>query len=254
MRIYMFKCCEREAYCTAMRDFRRVISTAPRITQSAANLIISPSKQHTSTVIGPIHGLGDTNRGWSDIALYMHEHLPSTKFVLPNAPMMPVTLNGGHRMPSWYDLAGAGSRFEEACRGIDDSRATIAQLVQGDIDDGTPPDRIVIAGFSQGGALALYTGLQATHALAGILVLSGYLAGAPSFKLSPAACRTPVLHCHGVEDQMVRLEWARETESRLRALGHSNYTLNEYDDLGHSARLDEIGDAVAWLRIQLGYT
>jgi len=213
-------------------------------------IIIQPPADvpHTATVIGPIHGLGDSSRGWLDGAMQMYMNVPHCKFILPDAPVQPVTLNNGYEMPSWYDITGLGDRFEEDCKGIEESRTRINALIEEELSNGIPADRIVICGFSQGGALSLITGLQCNHSLAGCLVLSGYLAGAPTFKLNDAAKKTPVLHLHGKIDPMVRVEWARETQKRVVECGHPNYILKEYDGLEHSVNNEEMADAVAFLK------
>lgn len=139
-------------------------------------IVIEPPEgtAHTATVVGPIHGLGDSARGWLDGALMLWRHVPHCRMILPDAPVAPVTLNGGFEMPSWYDIVGgSGDRFEEPCEGLDASRARITRLIEGEIEAGMSPDRIAVAGFSQGGALTLVCGLQFRTPLAGCLVMSG---------------------------------------------------------------------------------
>jgi predicted esterase len=204
---------------------------------------------HTATVVGPLHGLGDTNMGWTDVANHLHMRMPHIKFILPNAPTSPVTLNGGMKMPSWYDIVSLdANRADQECDGIEASRKEITSLIYEEVEAGVPLDRIAVAGFSQGGALALYAGLQLPKPLAGVVVMSGYLANANAFKLSPAAAATPVAHFHGAIDPTVRVHWARESAEKLRALGLREYDLKEYPDLGHSANLEEVNDVEAWLR------
>lgn len=236
-----------------------MISTSPVVTKDKARnglVTISPSEseRHTATFIGPMHGLGDTNMGWVDVAGHLHTQLPYIKFVLPNAPTAPVTLNGGMPMPSWYDITSLTDRAGQLCHGIEESRATITALIEEEIAGGIPIDRIVVGGFSQGGALALYSGLQYPGRLAGVCVMSGYLARAEAFTLAPEAAATPVAHFHGAADPTVRIEWARESGTRLRALGVLEYTLSEYEELGHSASLEEMNDVEAWLRCTLPAT
>jgi len=214
-------------------------------------IIISPPPeiQHTATVVGPIHGLGDSARGWCDSALILSADLPHCKFILPDAPISPVTLNNGYEMPSWYDIEGQQDRFEEKCKGLEDSKARITALINSELESGMPANRIAVAGFSQGGALSLVTAGSFHTQLAGCLVMSGYLAGAPSFQLSEAAKDTPVLHLHGKVDPMVKIEWARETQKRIvNDFGHRNYQLKEYDDLEHSVSVEEMSDAIAFLK------
>lgn len=224
----------------------------PRVLQDTGRgglITISPAAaaQHTATFIGPIHGLGDTNMGWADLAMQLHSALPHVKFVLPNAPRSPVTLNGGMVMPSWYDITSLDDRVGQSCVGIDESRATITALIDEEVAAGIELDRIVVGGFSQGGAMSLYAGLQYPGRLAGVCVMSGYLAKAESVVLHPAAAQTPVKHFHGVVDQVVKIEWARESARAVRAMGCATYELDEYPDLAHSASMEELEDVAIWL-------
>eukprot|EP00750_Incisomonas_marina_P015656 INCI18420.2.p1 GENE.INCI18420.2~~INCI18420.2.p1 ORF type:complete len:232 (+),score=19.23 INCI18420.2:116-811(+) len=150
----------------------------PKVYMDSSNnaIVIEPSDPllHTATVVGPIHGLGDSARGWLDGALMLWRHVPHCKMILPNAPVAPVTLNGGMRMPSWYDIVGGGGdRFSEPCAGLDESRARINALIDAEVASGIPASRIALAGFSQGGAMTLVCGLQYPATLAGCLVMSG---------------------------------------------------------------------------------
>jgi len=233
-----------------------VAAMQPRVSQNQNRnglITLKPAEGavHSATFVGPIHGLGDTNRGWLDVASLLHTRLSHIKFVLPNAPTSPVTLNGGMQMPSWYDITSLDDKLGQPCTGIADSRATIDQLIAEEVASGIPLDRIVVGGFSQGGAMSLYAGLQYPGQLAGVLVLSGYLAAAEKFALAPEAANTPVAHFHGADDPVVNVQWARESAKMLRELGCSHYTLKEYESLGHSASMEEIADVEAWLAERL---
>ena len=129
------------------------------------------------------------------VAQHLATHLPWCKFVLPTAPVSPVTLNGGMRMNSWYDIVGLDERSNEQCHGIEESRQRITQYLR-DAHEQTqlPYSRMVLAGFSQGGALNLYTGLQFESKLAGIVVLSGYLPCAKQLQITPGLETTPIFH------------------------------------------------------------
>ena len=237
---------------SACRPLMLAAMGQPRVTQDASRngqVTIEPADaaRHTATFIGPIHGLGDTNQGWLGAAMHLHTQMPHVKFVLPNAPTMPVTLNMGMPMPSWYDITSLDDRASQPCTGIEESRAVVDALIAEELAAGTPLDRIVVGGFSQGGALALFSGLQYPGRLAGVCCLSGYLAKAEAFVLSPEAAATPVAHFHGTLDPTVQIAWARESAARLRALGCTDYTLKEYAHLGHSVDPEEIEDLQAWL-------
>lgn len=223
-----------------------------RLVREGTTVIINASSRHTATVILS-HGLGDTADGWSDAAIEMARHLPHIKWILPTAPSNPVTLNGGMRMPSWYDIESLSqSRGQQECAGIDQSTSTLQNLVKGEKDKGIDPSRIVLAGFSQGGAMSLWTGLQlpATFSsrLAGVLVMSGYLPKEHSFVVSELGKETPVLHCHGSVDPLVLPEFAEASRAKVLGGGHSaGYELRMYRGLAHSANMQELMDVVQWL-------
>lgn len=234
--------------------FRCIMSEAakPVITQDKARngmLTIAPGQEHTATFIGPIHGLGDTNMGWADAAHHLHtSSLGHVKFILPNAPIQPVTLNMGMSMPSWYDITSLDDRSNQECEGIEDARKMVNDLIQEELDAGIPLSRIVVGGFSQGGALALYAGLQYDGQLAGVCCMSGYLPKDHAFELSEAAKKTPVAHFHGTDDPTVKIEWARQSQEKLTAMGLETYGLFEYKGMGHSACPEEFADVEKWLQ------
>merc|ERR1712187_854372 len=173
--------------------------------------------------------------------------LPHLRFVCPTAPTSPVTLNEGMHMPSWYDLVGLEDRADEACAGIEDSRQQVLSLLDHEAD-AVGHDRCVLAGFSQGGAMALYVGLQVPSRLAGIIAMSAYLPRPDAVVLgSEATVTTPVLQCHGELDGMVKMSAARKTEEFLLSRGFGNCTFHVYPDLGHSATDEEIQDVRDWL-------
>jgi len=152
---------------------------------------------------------------------------------------------------SWYDITSLDKRESQPCTGIEESRQAMLDLISAEVASGIPPSRIAIAGFSQGGAVALFTGLQYSHTLAGVLCLSGYLAAEERFILAPEAVNTPVAHFHGSDDQTVQIKWARGSQAHLRELGIRTYELKEYSPLGHSASQQEIADVLAWLQARL---
>ncbi|CAJ1394811.1 unnamed protein product [Effrenium voratum] len=204
---------------------------------------LGPSKPSSCVVL--LHGLGDTAEGWLGGAHHLAASLPETRFVLPTAPTQPVSLNGGMPMPSWYDIRGLGERSDEPCDGIEESRQRVEQLIQDELDAGLAPEKIVLAGFSQGGALSLYTGLRLPIRLAGVVCMSGYLPFTRTFATSPEAAQVPVLHCHGSADGVVRLDWAEAGAERLRQLAVP-LEMRLYD-MGHSACEEELDDVAEWI-------
>ncbi|RYG62792.1 hypothetical protein EON64_17210, partial [archaeon] len=115
--------------------------------------------KHSASVILS-HGLGDSGEGLEDLAVMWREHLPHIKFILPTAGQRAVTINMGQRMNAWYNISGLDDRAHDSCEGLEESAAFLSSLVRSEVAQGIPRCRIVLAGFSQGGALSLFTGLQ----------------------------------------------------------------------------------------------
>jgi len=199
-----------------------------------------------------MHGLGDTSQGWSDVAMMLAKEFPFLKLVLPTAPTKPVTLNGGERMPSWYDIIGLDSRAKETCEGIDDSVSTINSLIQNEINSGIKSERIIVAGFSQGGAMAITTGLKFPSKLGGVVALSGYLPRPNEFVPSAANKNTKVFFGHGDEDDVVQLPWAQLSADKLKGLGVTNVEFKIYKGMPHSACRSEIDDVIDFVRSAMG--
>lgn len=164
--------------------------------------------------------------------------MPYIKFILPTAPTQPVTMNMGMPMPSWYDIKGLDERANEDCKGISESKARIEGILAKEHSErGLPYSRMLLAGFSQGGALSLFTGLQLDQTLAGIVVLSGYLPAAGKFNLKQS--KVPIWHGHGTMDPMVQLTMAQKTKQRLTEAGIEDYTLKTYP-IPHSVSPEEL--------------
>jgi len=228
---------------SAIRGLRsRSMSRTER--DSATNRItIHPQEgSHSATVI-LMHGLGDSADGFGDVAEMWSKSMPWVKLILPTAQARPVTLNGGMRMNAWYDIVGLDARSAEACEGIEGSISIVREILEAEVQAGILPGRIVLAGFSQGGALALFTGLQlpVEYKPAGIIVMSGYLPAASKFKLTESFQDVPVLHCHGTADMVVRHEWGAQTKEAVVAQGLQNYELKSVPGMPHSVNMDVLG-------------
>ncbi len=186
--------------------------------------------------------------GWADAAYQLAtSSLSHVKFVLPNAPIAPVTLNGGMPMPSWYDITSLDNRANQPCDGLDASVATVNALIAEELENGIPLERIVVGGFSQGGAVSLFAGLSYPGRLAGIVCMSGYLPRDHDFALDKVGKTTPVGHFHGIDDPTVRIEWATQSQEKLKALGVVSYELSQYPGLGHGLSPEEFADVEAWV-------
>ncbi len=202
-----------------------------------------------------LHGLGADG---SDFAPFVQEvALPAlpggVRWVFPNAPHIPVSMNGGYVMPAWYDIRQ--DRRDEDAPGLMRSAAQIEALLLREIARGVPAERIVLAGFSQGCAMSLLAGLRFGQRLAGVVGLSGYLPLAADYAARKAAgefaqnAATPVWLAHGSQDEMVPVARGAESRDALAALGH-DVSWQTYP-MAHSVCMPEVADLTAWLRDRL---
>ncbi|XP_055337290.1 acyl-protein thioesterase 1-like [Paramacrobiotus metropolitanus] len=208
--------------------------------------VTNPTANHTGTVIF-LHGLGDTGAGWSEAFREIRE--PHIKYICPTAVPMPVTLNGGMRMPSWFDIHSLQIGGREDTEGIKRAvKELIYELISDEEKNGIPSNRIVVGGFSQGGALALYSSLTLEKPLAGVMSLSGWLPLAMEF---PAIAHSinkdiPVLLCHGDSDPLVAPLVGQMTKEKLSAFV-PNVTMKVYPGMGHSSSSQEMMDVKAFI-------
>jgi len=192
-----------------------------------------------------LHGLGADGHDFEPIVPALS--LPSglrARFVFPHAPVQSVTINYGHVMPAWYDVYGDGRQDAD---GIRVSQGRIEALIARERARGVSTRRIVLAGFSQGGAIALQTGLRHPERLAGILALSTYLPLAETLgaEANPANRDVPIFMAHGTEDPVIPLQRAAISRDQLRKLGHQ-VEWHEYP-MPHAVCPEEIADVGAWL-------
>jgi phospholipase/carboxylesterase len=199
-----------------------------------------------------LHGLGADGNDFVPIVAELELDGAAVRFVFPHAPMQPVTINGGMVMRAWYDISDAAIRREDA-GGVRASQQHVEALVAREAGRGIAESRIVLAGFSQGGAIALYTGLRHERRLAGIMALSCYLplADALAAEASPANRDAPILMAHGTGDPVVAYPRALESRKLLEGLGY-RVEWHEYP-MPHSVCMEEVGDVGAWLRRALGF-
>lgn len=211
---------------------------------------IEPAQPATASVVW-LHGLGAS--GDDFVPIVPHLRLPHMRFVFPEAPARPVTINAGYVMPSWYDIRslgfGAAAREDEAQ--ILASTAQIDALVAREVARGVPASRVVLAGFSQGGALALHVGHRHPDTLAGILVLSAYLIRPDALDEGhPANAATPMLFMHGRHDDVVPYEAGRLACARFTREGR-DVRWRDYP-MGHEVTGEQIADIGRWLHERLG--
>lgn len=194
-----------------------------------------------------MHGLGADGHDFEPVVPELR--LPPglrVRFVFPHAPIRPVTINAGMRMRAWYDIFQLGGGAEDEA-GIRASQAEVEKLIERETQRGVRPGRIVLAGFSQGGAMALHTGLRHPEPLAGIIALSTWLPLAAQLpaERSAANVRTPIFMAHGTEDPMVPLALAQASRAALERLGYA-VEWHQYP-MPHSVCGEEIADIAAFL-------
>ena len=196
-----------------------------------------------------LHGLGADGNDFVPVASELDlAAVGGVRFVFPHAPVMPVTINNGYRMRAWYDILGTDLVRREDEAGLRASLAAVEMLIAREKSRGIPAHRIVLAGFSQGCAMALMTGLRHEERLGGIVGLSGYLplAAATEAERAHANAPTPVFLAHGQHDNVVPLARGKASCELLTRLGY-DVTWREYP-MAHSVCMEEIADLNAWLR------
>jgi phospholipase/carboxylesterase len=216
--------------------------------QSRDAIVMTPATPPKGSVIW-LHGLGAD--GTDFVPLVPELRLPDAmapRFIFPNAPLRSVTVNNGMLMPAWYDIYSLGVRDREDAAGIQESAATVHGLIDRERAAGIDAKRIVLAGFSQGGAIALQAGVRYPEALAGILALSTYL----PLRATLVAERTsanqaiPILMCHGREDPIVPIELARQSFAALTAAGFAPQWLDY--PMQHQLCAEEVVAISRWLQ------
>uniref|UniRef100_A0A667H2J8 palmitoyl-protein hydrolase n=1 Tax=Lynx canadensis TaxID=61383 RepID=A0A667H2J8_LYNCA len=212
--------------------------SVPLLTDAAT---VSGAERETAAVIF-LHGLGDTGHSWADALSTIR--LPHVKYICPHAPRIPVTLNMKMVMPSWFDLMGLSPDAPEDEAGIKKAAENIKALIEHEMKNGIPANRIVLGGFSQGGALSLYTALTCPHPLAGIVALSCWL---PLHRAFPQAANgsakdLAILQCHGELDPMVPVRFGALTAEKLRSVvTPARVQFKTYPGVMHSS-CPQVGD------------
>ncbi|KAK7685975.1 hypothetical protein QCA50_010785 [Cerrena zonata] len=233
-------------------------------------LSVSPRMKHTATVIF-IHGLGDTGFGWQPLAEFLGKdpQLDRVKWILPHAPRRHIPLRND-TMPAWYDFVSLDPPTEVEADILESAKA-IDDLIDDEIERGTPADRIVLGGFSQGAAMTLLTGLTTQHQIAGLIVLSGRLPMREKFKTLPISSHVQeysIFWGHGTGDKVVTYELGvlsadyLKTELGIKPAGlhfadpsssSSNakpigIDFHSYEDLGHTVTDEEVEDIRKFLK------
>ncbi len=215
---------------------------------------IETAPNPTATVIW-MHGLGADGNDFAPMVPELRlGSAPAIRFVFPHAPMIPVTINNGYVMRAWYDISygdleGKSRQADE--KGVRASQAKIEKLIAREVARGIRANKIVIAGFSQGGAIALHTGLRHAAPLAGIMALSTYLPAPHTLPAEAAAANRDIalFYAHGSDDQVIPIAMAETSRQTLSAAGYA-VDWHEYP-MQHSVCLEEIRDISAWLQTVL---
>ena len=211
------------------------------------SIIIETNPQADAAVIW-LHGLGADGNDFVPIVEQLQ--LPShyaIRFIFPHAPMRPITINQGYQMPGWYDISSLSIVEGEDEAGIKESSAILKQLCQEQEEKGIESERIVVAGFSQGGAVALHCGCRYPKPLAGIMALSTYLPLAETLndEISESMAETPVFMAHGRQDDVVSYEYGK---SSMEQLQNNDIDVNWHEyDMGHAVCMEEINHIRQWL-------
>jgi phospholipase/carboxylesterase len=217
-----------------------------------AYVSVKPKAEHTSSVIW-MHGLGADGHDFESILPELKlPHSHGIHFIFPHAPMRSVTINGGHLMPAWYDILSMDLGREIDVEQLDVSANQIEELIEMEQAKGIPCENIILAGFSQGGAVAIHTGIRYPEKLGGILALSTYLGDASFFEEEDTIApnlKTPIWWGHGQKDPVVPLELGARSVEILQDRGYS-VSWNEYT-VEHGLVLEELRDLAEWLHKML---
>jgi phospholipase/carboxylesterase len=193
-----------------------------------------------------LHGLGADGHDFEPIVpeLHLPAELP-LRFVFPHAPVRPVTINGGMAMRAWYDIVSLDAEGRADAAGVHESTAILEELVAREIERGISADKIVIAGFSMGGAIAINTALHTKENLAGMMALSTYLPLPSEVEGSEGSRDLPVFMAHGSFDPMLPMQWGKLSAERLSETGFT-VEWHEYP-IVHAVSPEEIRDIREWL-------
>lgn len=214
---------------------------------------ITTAEQCEYTVIW-LHGLGASGHDFEPIVPELQLlQRPGVRFLFPHAPVRPITINGSAAMRGWYDITSLdfGSRIQDL-QGIQESAAHVSALIDNEISKGIAAGNIILAGFSQGGAIALYSGLTGEHKPGGILALSTYLPVQEQVlsALRPDASSIPIFMAHGLQDDVIQIQHAEQSKQVLE----QQQLLLEWHtySMPHSVSADEVRDISEWLKRQFG--
>lgn len=226
---------------------RRAVRFQSTLTDLSVIERVSNDQAEVNASIVWLHGLGADGNDFAPIVPELG--LPAAyaiRFVFPSAPSIPVTINRGMVMPAWYDIMELGDARRIDIAGLRASAVKVQALMRREIDRGVPCERILLAGFSQGGAVCLEAGLSFQDRIGGIIALSTYFPTATSVEVHPAQSGLPVLVCHGSMDPMLNESLGRDAVESLRRLG----MVPDYHSypMAHQVSPQEIDHIGQWIR------
>ncbi len=213
-------------------------------------VVIEPQQPATASVIW-LHGLGADGHDFEPIVPELDLDEAPIRFIFPHAPERPVTVNQGYVMRAWYDITSPDLSQGQDEDGTRESETLLQNWIAHEREQGIPADRIILAGFSQGGAIVLHTGLRYPDRLGGIMALSTYLPLEDTVADERHAANhdAPIFMAHGDDDPIIPINFAEQSRERLKELGHP-VEWHQYP-MPHSVCMEEIGAIGSWLRQQL---
>lgn len=221
------------------------------INEVIERITVEPKKQAKSCVIW-LHGLGDSGAGFAPVVPMLN--LPADhdiRFIFPHAPEQAVTINNGYVMRSWYDIKSMNLHERADKQGVLESEQRVISLINEQVEQGIPANKIVLAGFSQGGVVSLFSGLRLKQKLAGIMALSCYLPSAD--KLPEALAEenkdTPILQHHGKQDEVVLIQAGEMAHQLLKEAGYNTQWKSYL--MPHSVLPEQLVDIGKWLKTRL---
>ncbi|MCY7296254.1 alpha/beta hydrolase [Alteromonas sp. a30] len=212
---------------------------------------VNPQTQHDAVVIW-LHGLGDSGNGFAPIVPQLN--LPADhkiRFVFPHAPIRPVTINNGFQMRAWYDIKSMNFEDRADKAGVQESTAMVEALIESEMAKGVPAERVILAGFSQGGVIAYYLGARLQKKIAGMICLSTYMSDNPSTfsEWSDTNKNTPIFAAHGQFDDVVPIQLGKNAYTNMKDNGFA-ISWKEYP-MQHNVCLEQLHDISRWLQERL---
>jgi len=195
-----------------------------------------------------LHGLGSNPQDMEGLANELSLSV-AVRHVFLQAPIRPVTINNHYEMPAWYDIYGMSFQDREDIEGITQSQVMLHKVIKQQVAEGIPSQHIYLAGFSQGAAVALYSGLSFEHSLGGLLILSGYLPCQQHLAIQQSTA-LPIFFALGQFDDVVLPQWSQQSLLSIQQFGFTTIYLKEYP-MGHSVCAQEIGDMSVWLNTHI---